>query len=46
MGGESNRVVLYDDQGSHPLPAAAKDEIASGIVAHLAAMLANKDQEL
>jgi phosphopantothenoylcysteine decarboxylase/phosphopantothenate--cysteine ligase len=43
MGGESNRVVLYDDQGSHPLPAAAKDEIASGIVAHLAAMLANKE---
>ncbi|WP_417069768.1 bifunctional phosphopantothenoylcysteine decarboxylase/phosphopantothenate--cysteine ligase CoaBC [Niveibacterium terrae] len=42
MGGESNRVVLYDELGRHPLPAASKDEIAGGIVAHLAAMLANK----
>lgn len=39
MGGDSNRVVLYDDQGSHPLPAGAKDEVARDIVAHLASRL-------
>ncbi|MEN3112352.1 bifunctional phosphopantothenoylcysteine decarboxylase/phosphopantothenate--cysteine ligase CoaBC [Uliginosibacterium paludis] len=39
MGGDTNRVVLFDAAGDHPLPAASKDEVAAGIVAHLARML-------
>ncbi|ENO83667.1 bifunctional phosphopantothenoylcysteine decarboxylase/phosphopantothenate--cysteine ligase CoaBC, partial [Thauera aminoaromatica] len=36
MGGDDNTVILYDDAGRHPLPRAAKAEVARGIVAHLA----------
>lgn len=39
MGGDTNRVVLYDARGRHPLEPANKDEVARGIVRHLAAML-------
>ncbi|WP_297359785.1 bifunctional phosphopantothenoylcysteine decarboxylase/phosphopantothenate--cysteine ligase CoaBC [Thauera sp.] len=40
MGGDDNSVVIYDDAGRHPLPRAAKAEVAHGIVAHLARLLA------
>jgi phosphopantothenoylcysteine decarboxylase/phosphopantothenate--cysteine ligase len=40
MGGDDNSVVIYDDAGRHPLPRAAKVEVARGIVAHLARLLA------
>ncbi len=40
MGGDDNTVILYDDAGRHPLPRASKAEVAQGIVAHLARMLA------
>ena len=39
MGGDTNQVVLYDADGRHPLPLADKQEVARGIVAHLARML-------
>lgn len=39
MGGDDNLVVLYDDAGRHPLPRAAKAEVARRIVEHLAEML-------
>ncbi|GAB2903625.1 bifunctional phosphopantothenoylcysteine decarboxylase/phosphopantothenate--cysteine ligase CoaBC [Uliginosibacterium flavum] len=39
MGGDTNQVVLFDADGSHPLPRASKTEVAAGIVAHLARML-------
>jgi phosphopantothenoylcysteine decarboxylase/phosphopantothenate--cysteine ligase len=39
LGGEDNTVVLYDDNGRHPLPPAAKSEVAREIVAHVAALL-------
>ena len=28
MGGDDNTVILYDDAGRHPLPRAAKAEVA------------------
>lgn len=40
MGGDTNQVVLYDAAGRHPLPLASKTDVAKGIVAHLANMLA------
>ncbi|MFT4172217.1 MAG: bifunctional phosphopantothenoylcysteine decarboxylase/phosphopantothenate--cysteine ligase CoaBC [Rhodocyclaceae bacterium] len=39
MGGDTNRVTLYDAHGHHPLPPASKAEVADGIVAHLASLL-------
>src|SRR5690606_7885217 len=40
MGADEHVVVLYDDAGRHPLPRAPKAEVAHGIVAHLATLLA------
>ena len=40
MGSDDNTVILYDDAGRHPLPRASKAEVAQGIVAHLARLLA------
>ena len=39
LGGDWNTVVLFDAVGSHPLPPAEKNEVARGIVAHLAGLL-------
>lgn len=39
MGGDSNLVVLYDARGRHALPRASKDDVARGIVAHMATLL-------
>jgi phosphopantothenoylcysteine decarboxylase/phosphopantothenate--cysteine ligase len=39
LGGDSNAVILFDAAGTHPLPPAAKTEVARGIVAHLAKLL-------
>ncbi|MFT3736582.1 MAG: bifunctional phosphopantothenoylcysteine decarboxylase/phosphopantothenate--cysteine ligase CoaBC [Rhodocyclaceae bacterium] len=39
MGGSNNQVVIYDAKGRYPLPRASKDEVAVGIVAHLASLL-------
>ncbi len=40
MGGEDNTVVVYDDEGRHPLPRAPKAEVAQAIVKHLVRGLA------
>ncbi|MDN0073815.1 bifunctional phosphopantothenoylcysteine decarboxylase/phosphopantothenate--cysteine ligase CoaBC [Crenobacter sp. SG2303] len=40
MGSDVNDVVLLDDAGTYPLPAADKREVAHAIVRHLAARLA------
>lgn len=40
LGGDANAVILFDDQGRHPLGPAPKIEIARAIVAHIGAMLA------
>ena len=39
LGGDSNTVILLDDQGRHPLGPAPKIVIARGIVARIGQML-------
>ena len=39
LSGDANLVTLFDAQGAHPLPSAAKLVVARAIVAHIAAML-------
>ncbi|MDR3351863.1 MAG: bifunctional phosphopantothenoylcysteine decarboxylase/phosphopantothenate--cysteine ligase CoaBC [Zoogloeaceae bacterium] len=39
FGGERNRIVLFDDQGAHPLPEASKTHLARMLVAHIAQCL-------
>ncbi len=39
LGGDANLVTLFDAQGAHPLPLAAKLDVARAIVVHIAAML-------
>ena len=39
LGGDDNRVTLFDAAGHHALPVAAKLEVARRIVAHIAALL-------
>jgi phosphopantothenoylcysteine decarboxylase/phosphopantothenate--cysteine ligase len=43
LGTDSNRVVLFDATGAHPLPLAEKIDVARGIVAHLANLLEQSD---
>ncbi|MDR2240337.1 MAG: bifunctional phosphopantothenoylcysteine decarboxylase/phosphopantothenate--cysteine ligase CoaBC [Zoogloeaceae bacterium] len=43
LGGDENAVILFDEQGRHPLGPAAKIDIARGIVAHIGAMLTGKE---
>lgn len=45
MGSDSNAVVLFDEQGRHPLGPAPKIEIARGIVAHIGQMLVGNGGE-
>ena len=40
LGGDDNRVSLFDATGAHPLPAADKLSVARGIVTHIASLLA------
>lgn len=39
LGGEDNRVILFDDNGRYPLPPASKREVAQKIIAHVHKML-------
>lgn len=39
LGGDANRVILFDDAGAHPLPQADKATVARGIVSHLVHLL-------
>jgi phosphopantothenoylcysteine decarboxylase/phosphopantothenate--cysteine ligase len=43
LGGDTNAVILLDDQGRHQLGPAPKIEIARGIVAHIGQMLKGKE---
>ncbi len=40
LGQDDNEVVIYDDAGRHPVPRAAKHNLARSIVKHLADLLA------
>ena len=44
LGGDDNTIVMFDDEGRHPLGPAAKIEIARGIVAHIGKMLAGNGE--
>ena len=35
FGGDDNRLVLFDDAGSHPLPPGSKTELASQLIQHI-----------
>jgi phosphopantothenoylcysteine decarboxylase/phosphopantothenate--cysteine ligase len=39
LGNDDNQVVLYDDQGRHPLPRAAKTEVARAILEHVSRLM-------
>lgn len=39
LGTDTNRVILFDASGAHPLPLADKMDVARGIVAHLATLM-------
>lgn len=43
LGGETNRVTLFDATGAYPLPSAKKIIVARGIVAHLASLMEKLD---
>jgi len=43
LGGETNRVTLFDATGAYPLPPAKKIIVARGIVAHLASLMKKCD---
>ena len=42
LGGDQNAVIIFDEQGEHPLPRGAKVQIADQIVTHLAGLLARQ----
>ncbi len=39
FGGDDNRIVLFDDNGTHPLTPAPKSVIARQLVAHIADLI-------
>jgi phosphopantothenoylcysteine decarboxylase/phosphopantothenate--cysteine ligase len=41
FGGDDNTLVLFDDQGRHPLAPATKIELARQLVAHIAKLMEN-----
>lgn len=41
FGGEDNRLVLFDDHGSHPLQPASKDQLARQLIEHIARLTGN-----
>lgn len=45
LGGETNRVTLFDATGAYPLPPAKKIIVARGIVAHLASLMKKCDEK-
>jgi phosphopantothenoylcysteine decarboxylase/phosphopantothenate--cysteine ligase len=42
LGSDNNAVTLIDDSGRHPLPPGPKLDVARGIVAHIATLLAHR----
>ncbi len=43
FGGDDNRIVLFDEAGSHPLTLASKSVLARQLIEHIAQMLKGKD---
>ncbi len=43
LGTDTNRVILFDASGAHPLPLADKTDVARGIVAHLATLMGTRN---
>ena len=43
LGTDTNRVILFDTSGAHPLPLADKTDVARGIVAHLATLMGTRN---
>uniref|UniRef100_UPI000B26CF60 bifunctional phosphopantothenoylcysteine decarboxylase/phosphopantothenate--cysteine ligase CoaBC n=1 Tax=Ralstonia sp. RL TaxID=1839756 RepID=UPI000B26CF60 len=43
FGGDDNRLVLFDDAGTHPLAPAPKSVLARQLVEHIAQLLTGKD---
>lgn len=41
FGGDDNRLVLFDDHGSHPLQPASKDQLARQLIEHIARLTGN-----
>jgi len=41
FGGDDNRLVLFDDRGSHPLAPASKDALARQLIEHIARLTGN-----
>ncbi|HOI52331.1 MAG TPA: bifunctional phosphopantothenoylcysteine decarboxylase/phosphopantothenate--cysteine ligase CoaBC [Azonexus sp.] len=41
FGGDDNRLVLFDDHGSHPLAPASKDVLARQLIEHIARLTGN-----
>ena len=41
FGGDDNRLVLFDDHGSHPLAPASKDLLARQLIEHIARLTGN-----
>ncbi len=39
FGGDDNRLVLFDDAGTHPLAPASKDVLAQQLIAHIAQLV-------
>lgn len=42
FGGADNRVILFDDAGSHPLLVASKNQIARQLIEHIASLMEKK----
>lgn len=42
FGGDDNRLVLFDDQGSHPLAPASKSVLARQLIEHIAKLTGNR----
>jgi phosphopantothenoylcysteine decarboxylase/phosphopantothenate--cysteine ligase len=42
IGADDNQIILFDDDGAHPLPRAAKETVARQLVAHIAKLYGKK----
>ena len=43
IGGDDNELILFDDDGIHPLPRQPKDALARQLIAHLAKLLGRQN---
>ena len=45
IGADENEIILFDDEGSHPLPRAAKEVVARQLVAHIAKLYRKRGEQ-